>query len=152
MSIDWPSLFNQVFAGCVTASVTIIGGVVVLVFGQLTIKFFIEPIHDQAKLLGEIAHSLTYYANVYGNADLLDEDIPKETSKKLRQQASELRASAWTIRWYWLWQGLGLVPKKNNVLKASENLIGLSNSVGKTGYDGSIHERQKEIKKLLGFM
>ena len=129
MSIDWPTVFNQIFAGCMTASVTIIGGVVVLVLGQLAAKFFIEPIHEQAKLLGEIAHSLTFYANVYGNADLVDAEVPKEASKILRQQASRLRATAWTIRWYWFWQLLGLVPKRKNVLKASENLIGLSNSM-----------------------
>lgn len=112
MSIDWISVFNQMFSGCVTASVTILGGTVVLVFGQLTTKFFVEPIHAQAKLLGEIAHSLTYYAYVYGNADVLDDEIANEASKKLREQASQLRASIWTVRWYWLWQILGFLPKR----------------------------------------
>lgn len=39
-----------------TASVTIIGGVIVFVMGQIVSKFFIDPIQDLKKLLGEIRY------------------------------------------------------------------------------------------------
>ena len=49
------------------ASITIFGGFVVFVLGQMTLKFLIEPIHSQAEITGQIAHSLIFYANLYGN-------------------------------------------------------------------------------------
>ncbi len=50
-----------------TASITILGGFIVFVLGQIVVKFFIEPIHEQSKTIGEIAYSLIFYANLYSN-------------------------------------------------------------------------------------
>jgi len=150
MPIDLPELINQLFTGCVTALFTIIGGVIVLVGGQLAVKFFIDPLHEQAKLLGEIAHSMTFYANVFGHGDIVEKEVVDEASETLRRQASQLRASAWTIRWYGLWESLRLVPRRENAIKASQSLIGLSNSMKTVNFEG-VHRRQGEIKELLGF-
>src|SRR5688572_8306196 len=46
-----------------TSSLTILGGIIVFVAGQVVTKFIIEPLYEQSKLIGEIANSLTYYAN-----------------------------------------------------------------------------------------
>jgi hypothetical protein len=131
-----------------TACVTIMGGVSVLVVGQLATKFFIEPIHSHARLLGEIAHSLTFYANMYGQAGVFGDESAKEASKTLRQQASQLRASVWTIPLYRLWQLLRFVPKQDDSIKASNYLIGLSNSMCKCDYS-TIDQRYEETKSLL---
>ncbi len=47
-----------------TSSLTIFGGVIVLVIGQFVSKFVIDSMYEQSKLIGEIANSLIYYANV----------------------------------------------------------------------------------------
>lgn len=147
MQIGSTEVLNQV----VTACFTVFGGVTVFVLGQLFTKFFIEPIHDQSKLRGEIAYSLTFYSNVYGNASVIEKDIVNNASNTLRGQASHLRASVCTIRWYWLWQLLRIVPKRKNVIKASTNLIGLSNSMHPVNFDPSgTEKREAEIRKLLG--
>jgi hypothetical protein len=98
MQLDWVQVINQLFSSGLTACFTIIGGVAVLAVGQIVLKLFVEPMHEQAKLLGEIAHSITFFANTYGNASLFDEDKVLDASNTLRKQASQLRASAWTIR------------------------------------------------------
>jgi hypothetical protein len=151
MSFDWGVFYTQLTTSGITSCFTVISGVLVFVVGQWVIKFFIEPIHAQSKLLGEIAYSLTFYANIFGNADLHDKNMLIEVKTTLRTQASNLRASAWTIRGYWFWQLLRVVPQKRDVIRASENLIGLSNSVFDKEYRNSIDDRQGEIKKLLGF-
>lgn len=50
-----------------TAALTISGSVLVLVTGQLIVRFVIDPIHDQKRHLGEIANALIFYANLYSN-------------------------------------------------------------------------------------
>ena len=46
-----------------TSAFTVVGGVLVFVVGQIIIKFIIEPLHDQAKIIGDITSSLTLFAN-----------------------------------------------------------------------------------------
>lgn len=148
MLIDWIQVANQLFTSCLTACFTIVGGVSILLLGQLALRLFIDPINKQAELIGEIAHSLTYYANIYGNSNISDSKDRIEASNTLRRQASQLRASAWTIRWYSLWQTFGFIPRKDDVLKASSNIIGLSNSMNHADYN-TIKRWEDEIKLLL---
>jgi hypothetical protein len=128
-----------------TAALTIIGGVLILVLGELAKKFFIEPIHEQAKLLGEIAASMTISGNV-GAED--GKEYTDKATLTFRTQSGHLRASTRTIRWYWLWSLLGFIPKRKKALAASSNLIGLANS---TIDARSRHQHQKELKANLGF-
>jgi hypothetical protein len=56
------------------------------------------------------------------------------------------------IKWYRLWAFLHFVPKRNDVISASTELIGLSNSVHSKNVDPQvIHERKDKIAKALGF-
>lgn len=142
MIVDFVEIANQLF----NAALTVLAGVLVFVAGQFIIKFFVEPIHEQAKLLGEIAYALTFYANVFGNADLHRPERVEEASMTARKQASQLRAATATIFWYKLWQILRIVPKQENVLIASSYLIGLSNSTNRS--EGKL-DRRKEIARLL---
>ena len=137
---------DQLLSSSVTACFTVLGGVIVLALGQIAVKFFIEPLHEYTKLLGEIAHSLTFYGNVYGKDGIVPKEKTDEASETLRRQASQLRATAWTLRWYGLWRFFDLVPSKENVTKASTNLIGLSNSMHR---EDDSTKRREEIRELL---
>jgi len=154
MGFDWGSFYNQLITSGATACFTIVAGVVVFVTGQFAVKLFVEPIQYQSKLLGEIANALVYYANAFGYAKYTTPEALKEISIVFRKQASDLYATAWSIKLYGLWQVLGIIPKKKNVLDASTQLIGLSNMIfrdGDTEYYKHFDEANKEIKRLLGF-
>jgi len=114
------------------------------VCGQIITKFFIEPIHEQKRLIGEIADSLIFYANLYGNPEYPKTEKTYEASKVLRQQASQLRAKTHAIPWYKLWQFLSIVPKGSNVVEASSNLIGLSNVMCDDHYQRALKEQDSE--------
>jgi len=135
-----------------TPCLTIFGGVVVIVGGQIIIKFFIEPIHDQFRLIGEIDFSLIFYANLYlnpGPGQTAEETEKRDqASQKLRQQSSQLRARTRAIQLHGLWEFLRLVLKRTDVMKASYLLMLLSHFPHQ---DDALknHERQKEIQKLL---
>lgn len=146
--MNWNDLSGLICPSAITALFTILGGVVVLVLGQLAEKFFIAPIHKQAEIMGEIGHSVVYYANVAGATDLHPPERVEEAKITLRRQASELRSATWAIRWYRLWDWLGFVQKRKNVLKATEELIGWSNSLHR---GDAAADRIDRIKELLNF-
>jgi hypothetical protein len=133
----------------ITSFLTIFGGVVVFVLGQIITKFFVEPIHDQFRLIGEIADSLIFYANLYMNPGSGKPEKMDEAAQKLRQQSSQLRARTYAIRWYELWEFVGLVLKRTDVMEASHNLMGLSQFVHQ-GDALKNEERRREIEKRLG--
>ena len=142
---------TEIFKLVLTSSLTIIGGVTVYVIGRIIEKFYIEPVHEQAKLIGEIADTLIFYANIYLNPDIGKTEELDETAKILRQYASHLMASTQRIRGYWFLQLFRVVPKHKNIIKAHENLIGLSNSVHRD--ESRLAEvnnnRRKQIEKSL---
>jgi hypothetical protein len=160
-----------------TSSLTVLGGIIVFVTGQIVVKFLIEPFHNYKKLVGEIADSLVYYANVgpvvhdlylqqLEDAVELENPRSEMTEKRLkmiierdwermdlaqnvlRQQASQLMGATNTIPLYKLWAFLRILPKQEEIIKASSNLIGFSNSTG-SFRDRDIGKRQKDIAKYL---
>ena len=73
----------------------------------------------------------------------------EEATDVLRRQASQLEAKIAMIGGYGFWQFLRVVPKKADAIKASERLIGLSNSIGPSCDTEENHNRRKEIEELL---
>jgi len=133
-----------------TAAITIFGGFVVFVLGQIVIKFFIEPIHKQSETIGDIAHYLIFYANQYSNPGTGKHEDIEETSRVLRKQAGELIARTHVIKIYTLFEFCKLVPKRSAIWKAHSNLIGLSNIVGSPGMSGIEADKMRnEIEILL---
>lgn len=144
-------------------ALTAVGGVTVFVIGQLVTKFLIEPIHEQKKLIGEIAATIIFYSNVgagveqhyYDQIKAIDKsddpqkqiligryvDILKshwarsdEAATTLRRQATELLGKTHAIPFYKLLSRVSQVPKLENITAASSELIGMSNSThGETG-------------------
>jgi hypothetical protein len=141
---------SEIFKIILTSSLTVIGGIIVFVVGQIITKCIIEPIHEQAKIIGEIAYSLTMYSNVYSNPGILKNEKKDEASTFLRKCAGQLLARTYSLKLYWLWEKLRIVPRFNSVNLASEKLIGLSNFIYSSEGDiKTVISWEMEIKKLL---
>lgn len=110
-----------------TAAVIVLLGFIVFVLGQVAQRFFIEPVQEQRKVIGEIAYAVVYYANV--SARLSTEERKQETMQTLRRLSAQLRSTLWTIRPYPVFESLGWAEQRDNILTASTGLIGWSNSV-----------------------
>ncbi len=135
-----------------TSAFTVAGGVLVLMVGQLVQRFFIEPLHEQAKVVGEIAYALSYYAPVYANPTntVMRPDgvnLTDATEDALRALASRLIATTTAIRWHGLAR-LVFSPPRKDVLDGAFALIGLSNSV-RTGTSKGNMETRDRVLKLL---
>jgi hypothetical protein len=131
-----------------TSGLTIIGGLVVYVFGQIATRFFIDPYHEYRKTVGEIADTLVYYANVYMNPGSGNRERMDEASKILRQKASLLRVRAFAIPRYACLVKFKLVPSPELITKASAALIGLSNNVHSGNFEHNEKRRDEIIEAL----
>lgn len=127
-----------------TAALAALFGVIVFVAGQLLQRFFLEPVQEQRKIIGEIAFCLVFHANVMEMSARKDQGLvrveePVETVKTLRGLASKLRATLWTIPMYQLLARLKIVPKATTIMTAAKGLVGWSNSIHHG--DPTIHRR-----------
>ena len=73
-----------------TSAFTVFGGILVIVFGQVATKFFVEPIHEQSRAISEIIDSLIFYANLYINPEKRN---PPSASKKEKRSIEYLALS-----------------------------------------------------------
>lgn len=127
-----------------TAGLTIIGGIIIFVIGQLINQFFIKPIISLKEEIGRIAYALIYYSNIYTSPtkNPYDRDKYMETAKELRNRASELRAkytavSSFALRFF-------RQPKKEHMALATNKLIFLHNSL----FEGDARENDKVSNKI----
>ncbi len=137
-----------------TSALTVAGGVLVLVVGQFAQRFFIEPLHEQTKLIGEITYALAYYAPVYGNPSpgrvVMQPggiNLTDAAEDKLRALASHLIATVTTARWPGL-ADLVFSPPHKDLLQGARALIGLSNSVRTGTPKGNLEIRDRAVKLL----
>ena len=133
-----------------TSVITIIGGVTIFVFGQVFLKFFIEPIHQLLGHIGEITHLLVYYSDVFlSRGDFNTPDQARNASQDFRKAGSELLAKSHVIHCYGLWSILKVLPKKDNIFYAHIELIGLSNGVLDSAPKSNT-KHLESIKRYLG--
>jgi hypothetical protein len=132
-----------------SAIATIVGGVIVYFFGHMSVVLFVEPIHRLRRLIGEIADSLVFYANVYCNPKEFNGEKKDEAKEELRRQCSQLRARVYAVPWYGLWASIRIVRKKADVEEASAIMMELSNSIV-VGEEKENGRRQGRIQELLG--
>jgi hypothetical protein len=81
-------------SGVMTAAITVVLGFVVFVLGQIAQRFFIEPIQEQRRVIGEIAYVVLYYGNV---GSFATPELRQEALQTLRKLSGQLRASLWTV-------------------------------------------------------
>jgi hypothetical protein len=132
---------------------TAISAVLVFVAGQIVQRFVIEPVQEQKRLIGEIAHVLLFYANRGPEGVEVGTFTPEhihEASHHLRNLAGSLRSTLFYVPFYDLLALLGRVPKKYDVLEAAQQLVGWSNGIlsKRSGPDNS--RRRRIIAEKLG--
>ncbi len=108
---------------------TVFSGTVVYILGQIALKLVIEPVHDLKKTIGVISHALIERANVIYNPGVLTTDVLDETSRELRNLASQLRSHLYLIPCYPVVAGVFRLPLPSEIRAASKALMGLSNGV-----------------------
>ena len=96
-------------------------------FVYVVTKFIFDSILEQKKVIGEIANSLIFYANVYTNVMSKEEALCREALEKFRKLASSLTSSIHTIPSYSIISKTKIIVDKSIIVSVIKELIGLSN-------------------------
>jgi hypothetical protein len=152
-------IIMQVLTSFLTASLTILGGVAVYVVGQLVQRFFIDPLHEQRRVIGEIDVGLTLWAREWASLPEWPAGRSEQRERaqnSFREYASRLAASTNAIgpQLYWAAKRLG-APRLDDIRDAVQDLIGLSNNMysdaeARRGHERFNRQRVYDIGHRLG--
>lgn len=122
-----------------TVFTTILAGVSVFVFGQIVLKWMIEPIQELRKLKGEILfHLANDYATIQ-NAKVVEKGVASEVGKVLERLGASLLANEHLIPMYSRVQYIFNLPERERIQFAAKRLRLMSNSMFSDAAD--IHYR-----------
>ena len=115
--------------------------------GKIVVRFLIDPVQEQKKTVGKIAHAVTYLGNVafYPDPNLMLPETPQNAQKVIRDLASQLRQSLKMVPFYRTAAKLGVVLKPEDVEEAANNLVAWSNHL----YEDQHMGRQRRIDNLI---
>jgi hypothetical protein len=130
-----------------TVFVTVLSGVLTFVFGQLIVKLVLDPVQDLKKTIGQISHALVERSNVIANPGVPTKEVMDETSNSLRRLSSQLHAHLYLVPFYDKTSVAFGLPAKEKLLAASNNLIGLSNSVHRV--DDKVYETNAKLVEVI---
>ncbi|MGH7615414.1 MAG: hypothetical protein ACREMW_15395, partial [Gemmatimonadales bacterium] len=129
-----------------------LGGVIVLVVGQVFIRFLIEPLHEQRKVVGAIADALIYHAHYFADSGRpVVQDLAElnAAADQFRRLASELTAKTITVPGYRLLGWVRVMRPYGRILEARRSLWGLSNALARPDWQLKLRLRITAIDEGL---
>ena len=133
-----------------TALITAALGFVFFVVGQFALKLFVEPIQEQARIVGEVAHALTYYRTVNSRPTASEVDIA-EARRKYRNLAARLRMNLWVLKpWYRVSARSPFVLPEQRIRRDADSLIVLSSTVQKDPSAEDVLQHRHVVRENLG--
>ena len=115
---------------------TILAGAGTFVLGQIIIKLIIEPVQVLKGTIAEVADKLIFFANIYGNPRSIHDEKQAAMSSEIRILTSKLQAGIYLIPAYNITARIFSLPKKDQVVEASEHLFSIHN-----GHDGALENQ-----------
>jgi len=90
-------MLTELFKIVLTACLTLIGGVLLLVISQFITRFVVDPLIDFRRLLGEIGHTLVFYSHYFFNASVM---ASKPEFQNAKEQCRELASPDLFSLWF----------------------------------------------------
>jgi hypothetical protein len=133
-----------------TAGVTAGFGFIAFVLGQLVLTLVVEPVQEQARIVGEVTHALTYYRNVGSETSGFGPGGIAEARRTYRDLAARLRMNIRVLRpWYRVFARPPFVLPAENVRCAAAALIVLSTTVKKGPAAEDVRRSRAAVRKSL---
>lgn len=98
-----------------TALLTVVSGTIVYSLGQLFLKLALEPAVELRRVIGEVDHAVTLYADLISNlgVNVSRPERIQAGSECFRDLASELRAKSRAIPWYQVSAVFRVLPRRS---------------------------------------
>lgn len=148
----WP---NSIVANVESIILGALAGIFVYVIGQLLSKFFIEPLYELRKSIGEVRFILSLHAPTIHTPIGRSKESSEEASEALRRCSSDLIAKLHAIPFYKI-TSLGVLPSRSDIEQAAVQLRGLATFVHEEGEKANasiekVNKRVERIEYLLRF-
>lgn len=105
----------------ITFVLTIIGGTLVFVLGQFTLKLVIEPAQELKKAIGSVSNTL-----LVNQAQLTNAAFNKEIAERVKLHSADILSKSFVVLGYKVVQKCFGLPSKVNIVLASQELNLLS--------------------------
>ncbi|MFA1610139.1 hypothetical protein [Halobellus rubicundus] len=126
-----------------------LGLVLATVIGSAITRLLISPLVELRNMKAKIDKDISTYRHIITNPGGNHSQSEREDTRyELREDASELVAKAESLPFYWLWSTLQLVPSRDAIENANDNLIFLSNRLSQ-GDPIENDDKIQEIEDLL---
>lgn len=133
-----------------TASLTLLGGVLIFCITTVLNKLFIEPVLSLRKILSDISFCIQCNAaTIISTPANAQNDGLAKIYDEIRSLTARMRADANSIPCYFFFARAGIVPKYRNLIKASGHLTSISNLLGSGDYK-SLWQDLHAVQDLLG--
>lgn len=128
--------------------------ILVFVVGQLISKFFIEPLHELRKVLGEVRFNLAFHAPTIHTPIGRSNESSDAARQSLMENSCDLIARLQAVPLYPIIRHLGALPNRRAIEAAAVQLRGLSTYVHEDGEKASanvevVNKRVAKINSLL---
>ena len=138
----------------VTSGLTIFGGLFVYIAGQLLSKFFIEPMHELRKAIGEVRFNLAFHAPTIHTPIGRSKETSDKAKEALMKSSCDLLSKLHAVPLYAVLSTCRLLPSRKSIEDAAIQLRGLSTYVHEEGEKASesieiIRKRVDKIERLL---
>ena len=133
------------------------GGIAIYIVGQLLSKFFIEPLHELRKTVGEVRFNLAFHGPTIHTSIGRSKESSDAAREALLKSSCDLIAKLYSVPIYEATRlfSFGVLPPKKEIEDAAVQLRGLSTYVHQEGdkaYASSeiIGKRVAKIERCLG--
>jgi hypothetical protein len=145
-----PQMMSDFERITLTSVFTVLVGIFVYVVGQLLSKFFIDPIQELKKVIGEVQFNLALYAPVISTSLARSQERSDKASEAFMKSSCDLLARVNAIP---LYRALSarfpcFLPSREAVTAAAKALRGLSHSVYEKNEKSSSNNQIEETRRL----
>ena len=133
------------------------GGITVYIVGQLLSKFFIEPLYELRKVVGEVRFNLVFHAPTIHTPIGRSKETSDAAQEALLKSSCDLIAKLYAVPLYETTRlfSFGVLPPRKAVESAAVQLRGLSTYVHEEGEKANVSieiivNRVAKIESLLG--
>ena len=112
-----------------TSLLTVLGGTVLLVLGQLVTRFYFDSVIEQRKAIAQVHHLLRFYSNFITSPGLMNETNRSDLGRQLREASVSLQVSTAAIPTYRFLESWGSLIPRPEITSASSELMLLSISL-----------------------
>jgi hypothetical protein len=131
-------------------------GVAVYTIGQILSKFFIEPIYEIRKTVGEIRFNLDFHAPAIHNPIARTEEASNAAEQALLKSSCDLISKLHAVPAYNVARHLafGALPQRQSIENAAAQLRALSSCMHETGAQAhsSKAEVAARVEKIMRFL